>query len=53
MKQTLKFLLSISSTKMVVLSKEGQKDCYVAHKDSPLGAPSNFSKLADFIAEYE
>ena len=53
MKQTLKFLLSISNTKMVVLKKEGQKDCYIAHKDSPLGARSNFSKLANFITEYE
>lgn len=38
---------------MVVLNREGQKNCYIAHKDNPLGVRSNFSKLADFIAEYE
>lgn len=53
MKQTLKFLLSISNTKMVVLSKEGQKNCYIAQKDSPLGTHANFTKLANFMTEYD
>lgn len=53
MKPTLKFLLSISNTKMVVLSNDGKKDCYVAQKNSPLGVQRNFSKIADCITEYE
>ena len=38
---------------MVVLSNEGKKDCYVAHKANPLGVERNFSKIADCITEYE
>lgn len=53
MKQTLKFLLSISNTKMVVLSNDGKKDCYVSQKENPLGVHRNFSKIADCITEYE
>ncbi len=53
MKQTLKFLLSISNTKMVVLSNQGKKDCYVSQKESPLGVQRNFNKIADCIAECE
>ena len=53
MKQTLKFLLSISNTKMVVLSNEGKRDCYVAQKENPLGVQRNFSKIADCITECE
>ena len=53
MKQTLRFLLSISNTKMVVLNNEGRKDCYVSYKHSPLGIHPNFSKLANCIIEYE
>ncbi len=53
MKQTLKFLLSISNTKMVVLSNEGKQSCYVAHKESPLGIRHDFNKIANCITGYE
>lgn len=53
MKQTLKFLLSISNTKMVILQNEGKKNCYVSYKENPLGVQRNFSKIADCISEYE
>ncbi len=53
MKQTLKFLLSVSNTKMVVLSNEGKQNCYVSYKESPMGTHHNFTKLADCISEYE
>ena len=53
MKQTLKFLLSISNTKIVVLSNEGKKDCYISQKENPLGIQSNFNKIAVCITEYE
>lgn len=53
MKQTLKFLLSISNTKMVVLNNEGKKNCYVSYKQSPLGIQPNFNKLANCITEYK
>ena len=53
MKQTLKFLLSVSNTKMVVLSNEGKQNCYVAYKENSTGKHHNFSKLADCISEYE
>lgn len=51
MKQTLKFLLSISNTKMIVLNGNGKKDCYVAYKQSPLGIQPNFVKLANCITD--
>ena len=53
MKQTLKFLLSISNTKMVVLNNAGKKNCYISYKPSPLGIQPNFAKLANCIIEYE
>ena len=53
MKSTLKFLLSISNTKMVVLNNEGKKNCYVSYKQSPLSVQPNFTKLANCITEYE
>ncbi len=53
MKPTLKFLLSISNTKMVILQNEGKKNCYVAHKENPLGIQRNFSKIADCITDYK
>ena len=52
MKQTLRFLLSISNTKMVVISKEGKQNCYVAHKGKPIKEEYNFDKLANCISEY-
>ena len=53
MKPTLKFLLSISNTKLVVISNGEKKDCYIAQKESPLSIQRNFSKIADCITEYE
>ena len=53
MKPTLKFLLSVSNTKMVVLSNEGKQNCYVAYKENAMGAHHNFTKLADCITESE
>ncbi|MBO7605937.1 MAG: hypothetical protein J6S61_05705 [Elusimicrobiaceae bacterium] len=53
MKPVLKFLLSISNTKMVVLSNNGKKDCYVFQKESPVSVQKDFSKIADCITEYE
>ena len=53
MKTTLKFLLSISNTKMVVLNNAGKQSCYVAHKENPLGINHNFDKIANCITGYE
>ncbi len=53
MKQTLRFLLSVSNTKMVVLCNEGKHDCYVSYKVTSTGIHHNFTKLADCISEYE
>ncbi len=53
MKHTLRFLLSISNTKMVVLNSEGKQNYFVGYKESPLGIRHNLNKLANCIAEYD